>query len=266
MTHIDDETLSLVALNAADLSADERRHLDGCAACQGEVEALGRIVDLGRESQGVALETPSPAVWDRIRADIADGDPVAVGVPSVSVAAQPVAQSEAQHLAPRRRAARAKRVHRVRLAVWIPVTAVIAIAAAVGGFVASPSLRPTTVSASTVVERADLDALPGWTGAHGTATLTRSAGGKLSLTIDMTPGSAQPATVAGPLREVWLMKPDLSGLMSMGFLTASSGTFSVPDGIDVSTYGLVDISAQAANGNPGHSGQSIMRGTLSRAG
>jgi hypothetical protein len=255
MNHIDDETLALFALGASRPTPDEQEHLDECAFCRREIEGLRRTVELGRVSQGVTLETPPPAVWDRIQADIATGDTRRV-------------QPPAHHATPRTQAARARRPLRVRLALWIPVTAAVAVAAAVGGVVSAPLLRPDTASTptSTVVERASLTSLPGWTGAHGTATLRRSADGRLSLTVRMTPGTDEPPSVAGPLREVWLMKRDLSGLMSMGYITSTTATFTVPDGLDVSVYSLVDVSAQAANGNPAHSGQSIMRGGLQQSG
>lgn len=281
MTHIDDESLALAALGSAELSADEARHLAECGACSDELEALRRTVVLGKDSQGVALEQPSAAVWSRIEAEIAgsagtSAAPTLVGAaPAVAPPtplARPRGADRARRSAPPRRpdqrsssaahASSAARPSRRRPVLWIAMTAVVAVLAAIGGVVASPYLRPTASTASTVVERTSLEALPGWGGARGTATLTRSAAGHLSLTIDMTPGSSKPATVAGPLREVWLMKQDLSGLVSLGFLTEGGGTFAVPDGVDVSTYDLVDISAQAADGVPAHSGQSIMRGRL----
>lgn len=273
MTHIDDDALALVALGTGDLTPAEAEHLASCDTCSQELDALRRTVHVGRESQGVTLERPSPDVWQRIVDEVSGSQaaPQAATVmapPVVTPVAAPQAAPVAAPVRPlgdhvsTHRAPRRSRGRRIRLSVWIPVTAVIAIAAAVGGFVASPSFDRSSISASTVVEVAQLRALPDWQGAHGTATLSRASDGRLTLSIRMTPGSAHPASIAGPLREVWLMKSDLSGLVSVGFLTADSGTFAVPAGIDTAAFGLVDISAQAANGDPGHSGQSIMRGRL----
>lgn len=256
MTHIDDDALALVALGTGDLTPAEAEHLASCDTCSQELDALRRTVHVGRESQGVTLERPSPDVWQRIVDEVSGSQAASVVAPEAAPN-RPLGDHVSTHRAPRR-----ARGRRMRLSVWIPVTAVIAIAAAVGGFVASPSFHRSSISASTVVEVAQLRALPDWQGAHGTATLSRASDGRLTLSIRMTPGSAHPASIAGPLREVWLMKSDLSGLVSVGFLTADSGTFAVPAGIDTAAFGLVDISAQAANGNPGHSGQSIMRGRL----
>jgi anti-sigma-K factor RskA len=65
------------------------------------------------------------------------------------------------------------------------------------------------------------------------------------------------------LREVWLLRADASGLVSLGLLDGATGRFSIPAGIDLAEFPVVDVSAEPADGNPGHSGDSIVRGTLS---
>lgn len=39
-------------------------------------------------------------------------------------------------------------------------------------------------------------------------------------------------------------------------------TSTIPDGINIARYDLVDISAEPFDGNPAHSGDSIVRGQL----
>jgi anti-sigma-K factor RskA len=63
-------------------------------------------------------------------------------------------------------------------------------------------------------------------------------------------------------REVWLIKADASALVSLGVLEGSTGVFEVPDGIDLREYVLVDISLEPEDGDPDHSGDSIVRGEL----
>ena len=63
-------------------------------------------------------------------------------------------------------------------------------------------------------------------------------------------------------REVWLLKPDVSGLVSLGTLDGTSGRFDLPDGLDLSQYSVVDVSEEQFDGNPSHSGDSIVRGPL----
>ncbi|WP_432432642.1 anti-sigma factor domain-containing protein [Cryobacterium breve] len=66
----------------------------------------------------------------------------------------------------------------------------------------------------------------------------------------------------GSLREVWLIKADASGLISIGLLDGNTGHFDIPDDVDLAQYPLVDVSAEPDNGNPAHSGNSIVRGEL----
>ena len=63
------------------------------------------------------------------------------------------------------------------------------------------------------------------------------------------------------VREVWLIRSDASGLAGLG-LYGSSGRFAVPEGIDLDEFTLVDVSAEPVDGNPAHSGDSIVRGEL----
>ncbi|MEB0288894.1 anti-sigma factor, partial [Cryobacterium sp. 10S3] len=74
--------------------------------------------------------------------------------------------------------------------------------------------------------------------------------------VDLT----APATPDTSLREVWLIKADASGLISIGLLDGNTGRFDIPDTVDLTQYPLVDISAQPNNGNPAHSGNTIVRG------
>ncbi|WP_240617752.1 anti-sigma factor [Pseudarthrobacter sp. AG30] len=64
-------------------------------------------------------------------------------------------------------------------------------------------------------------------------------------------------------REVWVATSDLSGMVSLGVLANDTGSFTIPTGIDLAQYPVVDISNQAYNGNPAHSDDSVARGKLS---
>ena len=78
-----------------------------------------------------------------------------------------------------------------------------------------------------------------------------------SLVVDLD--AEVPAT---DVREVWLIRSDASGLVSLGLLEGASGRFVVPDGIDLDEFTLVDVSAEPVDGDPAHSGDSIVRGEL----
>ena len=87
--------------------------------------------------------------------------------------------------------------------------------------------------------------------------MEKAADGHREVVVDLTG-----ATGSAPLREVWLIKADASGLVSIGLLDGATGRFSIPDGLDLAQYPLVDVSAEPDNGDPAHSGDSIVRGEL----
>lgn len=61
--------------------------------------------------------------------------------------------------------------------------------------------------------------------------------------------------------ELWLIKPDLSDMVSLG-LVDDQGSYEIPAGIDPSEFSLVDVSIEPDDGDPTHSGRSILRGEL----
>ena len=111
---------------------------------------------------------------------------------------------------------------------------------------------PATLSAS-----AALDAFPNWPTADGKAVLEQNPDGSRTVTVTLDAPAAQDA-----FREAWLIKSDASDLVSLGVLRGSSATFDVPAGIDLSQFDLVDVSQEAYDGDPTHSGDSIVRGKL----
>lgn len=61
--------------------------------------------------------------------------------------------------------------------------------------------------------------------------------------------------------EVWLLTPEVDGLISLGPLR-SDGRYEVPEGLDHSRFSVVDVSIEPHDGDPNHSGNSILRGGL----
>ncbi len=67
--------------------------------------------------------------------------------------------------------------------------------------------------------------------------------------------------------EAWLIDPVTGSMVSLGPVDTGSGRaatveLTVPSGLDVGTYALVDVSAEPLDGDPTHSGDSLLRGTL----
>jgi anti-sigma-K factor RskA len=62
--------------------------------------------------------------------------------------------------------------------------------------------------------------------------------------------------------EVWLFG-DNGKMVSLGTLDNGNGTFTVPQGINTREYRVVDVSDEPPDGNPAHSGISLIRGAFS---
>ena len=108
-----------------------------------------------------------------------------------------------------------------------------------------------------IISEARLDGFPTWAGAQGEAMLER-VDGHDRVVVDLTASVPDDG-----YREVWLLTSDASDLISLGVLDGSSGSFDIPDDVDLSRFTVVDISQEDVDGDPGHSGDSIVRGTLS---
>ena len=63
-------------------------------------------------------------------------------------------------------------------------------------------------------------------------------------------------------REVWLIDANVEGMVSLGILDGSSGQFVIPDGVEVGDFPIVDVSWEPLDGDPTHSGDSIVRGQI----
>jgi anti-sigma-K factor RskA len=62
--------------------------------------------------------------------------------------------------------------------------------------------------------------------------------------------------------ELWLIDPTVSKLVSLGPLRPD-GVYEVPAGVDPALFPIVDVSVEPVDGDPTHSGQSVLRGELS---
>lgn len=255
MNHIDEESLALLAIGDDAPSGAAAEHLAACPACRDELADLRRVVTVAKSSQSIDLEQPSARVWDRIATDLGFDERSATPAaePALAAAADPAPAAAPEHVAPRRRS----RVRRRTALLLTAAAAVVGLVLGLGGgwylFAGGPG------GADTVVSRTALDPLPGWSGARGSAELERDGDGRLSLVVDL---DHRAADGAAPLREVWMMRSDLSGLVSVGFLDGDTGRFVVPSGVDPSRYPVVDVSAESNDGDPAHSGDSVVRGTL----
>lgn len=243
MQHADPELLSLIALGEPE-PPEIREHLAGCQVCLGEVESLREVVDAARvpmpDLAGVAAVPPPPRVWEAIAA--ATGGTTAPAVPV---------------LAPGRRDRLSRRGRRSRLP-GLVAAACLVIGVAVGATGATVIGREPSVpaDAATVVASVRLAELPGTTGASGEAKVVRTAGGR-RLEVDVAGLQRRPG-----FYEVWLIDKDLRRMYPVGVLDGDRATFTLPPGVDVDDFPVVDVSVEPLDGDPTHSGTSVLRGRI----
>lgn len=235
MRHVDPEVLALLALgeNAAD--AADHDHLASCDACRSELDNLAHAAQVGRSTLGAGqLLEPHPRVWSAITDEVAALEE-----------REPQPTLAAVTALPRRRR-------------WVlPVAAAAAGVLALGVGAAWSALSPAP---ATILASATLDAFPDWPDASGSAVVQKTAEGSRIIDVSV----AVPAGEDG-FREVWLIDPDTLQLVSLGIVEGESGTFTIPAGLDLTRFSVVDISEEPFDGDPTHSGDSIVRGQLSEA-
>ncbi|WP_154795064.1 anti-sigma factor [Occultella kanbiaonis] len=236
MAHLDDETLALLALGEQAGGTGAREHLAECSRCQGELAAFERVTRAGRNaSDPDELDVPAARVWERVALEL--GLPEPGPAQATAEAAEPTVKPASHRW--RRRTA------------WIVAASFVA---GVGVSVAVDRLLEPAPPTARTIATADLEALPGWQDG-GTAAL-REVDGQQVLSVEVTGDGSD------GFREVWLIDVELQRLISLGILVGESGEFAVPAGVDVAEFPIVDVSDEPFDGDPAHSGDSIVRGEL----
>lgn len=279
--HPDPDLLALVALGEPAATEKELAHIAECPACASELDALSAAVRAGRSTASAPpLVQPDERVWRQISASLAlgsrdnprvsgasevRGGPEVLGASEVrggpEVLAAPVTDAPDAASGPTRRDVRS-RGRLSRPARWLALAAAIVLAATAGGVVTALALGRGsggggTSGTPTVIAQAVLQALPDWPGAGGDATVEESGDARV-MTVSVTADTERPATY----REVWLLNASLTKLVSLGLLSSNTASFAIPADIDMSEYTIVDVSSEPLDGNPAHSANSIVRGTL----
>ncbi|MEZ0494059.1 anti-sigma factor [Kineococcus sp. TBRC 1896] len=262
--HLDEDEAVLAGLGEP-LGAAARRHLADCGRCRAEVADWARL-GAARVADDVEALAPPPGTWDRIAHEVGldgttrPGDgPVAVRpVPRSGQAPAPVSLVE-------HRRSRAGRGPDRRLA--LPVAAAAVAGLLVGGVGGVAGSRLTggsepVAARSTVVSSATLrppGATDGGAGAPGGSAQVADLDGTVQLHLVVR---GVPSPTDGYL-EAWLLDAD-GGMVSLGTMAGDDTTVTVPAGLDLSRFDVVDVSREPLDGDPGHSSDSVLRGTLSR--
>jgi anti-sigma-K factor RskA len=242
MTHLDPDRLADRALGTDDpLTAAEQSHLAGCAECRDELAELSRIAELGRNPEHLAPQlVPTEAMWQSIQVQLATETPATTeAAPEPAPSSQTV--TELPHRTPRPRS-------------WLLVAAAAVVGLIIGAGVTTVAVRDRVeVTSSTVLE-----ALPGQTG-KGTAELVNDRGRpELRVQIDAPPTSDR-------YREVWLINTDGQRMYTLGVLPDDGrASYPLPPELagQLQNFPIVDVSIEPYDGNPAHSRESQVRGTL----
>lgn len=238
-------------------------HARTCVVCLRDVDAYRHIAELARAGKHAAdvPAGPPPQVWDRITTELGFTD-----VPASSPTASPELRPISAHprpvaSVPANGPAGAPAVAVVRSLRWrralLAAAAVVALGGSgVAGWAIGHQASGTAPARSS---EAVLAPQPGTSNAaRGRAVVHTGAGGYiLSVTA-----SGLPAPKG--YYEVWLFNPSINQMVAVGTLGAGArGSFTVPDGIDLIAYHIVDVSAQKYDGNNAHE-RSVLRGPLAR--
>lgn len=206
---------------------------------------------------------PPTAIWERIEtvalgSDHRNAEEHARTTRPARVATPAVAPSNVHSLEDRRRR-------------WVPMVAGVAAAIllVVGGFVVvsrSGDEAPTVVATAELSHEANFDEL----GSSATAAAELVEADDGSVGIHLVDASLPAPDGEAADLELWLIRPDANGevadIVSLGLVDPSDpGTFEIPSTYDPAQFSVVDISVEPRDGQPTHSGRSILRGALVQA-
>ena len=224
--HCDDDDLAVMALGETANAADET-HLQQCARCRSRLDQLTAVVGSARGiSDDDRPMAPPPSVWTGITEEL-----------GISTQVTPL-------LSGRRRAAR----------MWWVAGAAAAVGLVLGALATTVLTRSPGAD---VVAQATLAPM-GDAPVTGQARIERTSDGT-TLRVQV-PGLPQ---LSDGYYEVWMATPDTKTMVSLGTLNpGSEGSFTLPAGMDVTDFPVVDVSVEAFDGVAEHSATSLVRGSL----
>ena len=235
--HLDRDSLALLALGEPAERASTT-HLEGCPPCAGELESFRHIVARARAADPADLDLPAPpvAVWEQVHQRSTDEADPASTTPDDTDLPAPTPLSAA------------RRRHR---AWWLSAAAALAAVVAIGGgaLLASDPDPPPLVLAVAELEPLDERADP-----LAARVVADDAGVSLEVDEAVLPES-------DGYYEVWLIDEAVDGMVSLGPLQPG-GRHRVPDGLDLGAFPILDVSVEPFDGDPAHSGDSLLRAQL----
>lgn len=132
---------------------------------------------------------------------------------------------------------------------WVlgAVAAAVLLVVGIVAVVRKPAAEPAVLASVSLERLGD--------SGSGTAKLV-DADGELRLrvdTADLDPGDG--------FLEVWMIDTEVSKLVSLGPVRPD-GTYDLPPGLDPEQFPVIDVSVEHFDGDPTHSGDSVLRGQL----
>lgn len=147
--------------------------------------------------------------------------------------------------------AEGSRRRRFRTGPLLMVAAVVALLGAAGILVGALDDDETVLAEVTLTDRG----LPLAAPADARAALIETDG-EVYVDLDL------PELEDGPgFYEAWLIDRDVEEMYSLGPVDGS-GRLAVPSGVDPGEFPIIDLSVEPLDGDPTHSGRSVLRGTL----
>jgi len=254
--HPDPDDLVVRAALGEPLSDEERSLLASDPALQAEVEELAQVIALADDP----VDGPVPAhLWDGIAAEAfgqaaADTED-AVGEQAVDGTAGGVTGAGPATGQPDRGAqviAMPSRRWRTTTTLGLAAAAAVAVGVVVIGPGIVPDAEVEPVAAATLEPFGEHQVQP------ASGRVVRTGNGHKLLELDL---SALPP-LEGDFYEVWLLDDRDGRLISLGPVRPD-GVYVLPPGVEVGDFPLVDVSIEPPDGDPTHSGNSVLRGSLS---
>ncbi len=199
----------------------------------GDMAELGALIRRARPEE-VEWQAPPDGLWDRIAAAIDTDEEASAPTTLDEAPLAPVVPITAR---------------RRRWLVGLSAAAALVVAVTVGALVVGGDGDDGRVISAIELERL------GEAGSGRAELVDRD--GSLQLRVDTDDLDAGDGFL-----ELWLIDPSVTRLVSLGPLRPD-GVYDVPGGVDPSEFPIVDISVEPVDGDPTHSGQSVLRGELS---
>lgn len=229
-------------------------------------DLAAELADLARAftREDVYLLDPPGGLWDSIHAATMQSPPVTASPPATASPAGTettsapgpklvsISDAHGSHESDAAGPGRGRWSRPTRFAAAAAVAAVLATGGAI--------LASQRDDAGQLVAQAEItnEGLPVVFAESGSAQVRRD-GSDLYLSLKLPDLPSTRETDA--FYEVWMIDTDVAGMVSLG-VVPRDGRVDLPDDMDPSAFPVVDISVEPLDGDPTHSGQSILRGLL----